>query len=102
MPKWKKGIHMNRSMQLLILALIIGNSPAFGDQYYVRISIDQIQAGYQRGKSPDRDYLTLYATSTHDPASRTTVGPIDIGTFVTNQKSDPSLNVRTDELLVNG
>jgi hypothetical protein len=70
------------------------------DQYYVRVSIDQIKAGYQRGKSPDQDYLTLYATSTHDPASRATAGPVDIGTFSTNTQSMPSPNIMTDELLV--
>lgn len=69
-------------------------------RYYVHVSIDRIKAGYQRGKSPDRDYLTMYATSTHDPASRVTTGPTDIGTFSTNTVSMPSPNIMTDELLV--
>lgn len=74
--------------------------PALATDYYVRVSVDQVKAGYQRGKSADRDYLTVYASSTHDPASRTNSAPTDIGEFVTNRTVDLTPNVQTDEILV--
>jgi hypothetical protein len=93
---------MRRGAQQLVGALCAAlAAPAWAAQYHVRVAVDQIAVGYQRGKSPDRDYLTLYATSTHDPSSRANSAPTDVGTFSTNTTVNLEPSVLTDELLVN-
>jgi len=50
-------------------------------QYTVKIGVDLITINFQRNSTdnPDSDFLTMWVTTSRDPNSRYSAGPVSIG-----------------------